>query len=171
MTVDKSCCDQVEDADFEDTRLMIPKGWHQILTEVYGNYMEMPPEDKRVPTTPASKSVFLIRMCRNRGQTRTGGMTAERLTAYFNMPQERITDKRDGQVVISCGIGLQRRKGIGRILQGNHKGVEANQLDYELLFVNDGSRDGSQDILDRLAASDSGVRVISFSRNFGHEAA
>lgn len=43
--------------------------------------------------------------------------------------------------------------------------------DYELLFVNDGSRDGSQDILDRLAASDSGVRVISFSRNFGHEAA
>ena len=42
---------------------------------------------------------------------------------------------------------------------------------YELLFVNDGSRDGSQDILDRLAASDSGVRVISFSRNFGHEAA
>ena len=50
VTVDKSCCDQVEDADFEDTRLMIPKGWHQILTEVYGNYMEMPPEDKRVPT-------------------------------------------------------------------------------------------------------------------------
>lgn len=50
VTVDKSCCDQVEDADFEDTRLMIPKGWHQILKEVYGNYMEMPPEDKRVPT-------------------------------------------------------------------------------------------------------------------------
>ena len=50
VTVDKSCCDQVEDSDFEDTRLMIPKGWHQILTEVYGNYMEMPPEDKRVPT-------------------------------------------------------------------------------------------------------------------------
>ena len=50
VTVDKSCCDQVEDWDFEDTRLMIPNGWHQILTEVYGNYMEMPPEDKRVPT-------------------------------------------------------------------------------------------------------------------------
>ena len=50
VTVDKSCCDQVEDSDFEDTRLMIPKGWHQILTEVYGNYMEMPPEDRRVPT-------------------------------------------------------------------------------------------------------------------------
>ncbi len=49
--------------------------------------------------------------------------------------------------------------------------LEQISWDYELLFVNDGSRDGSQDILDRLAASDSRVRVISFSRNFGHEAA
>ena len=49
--------------------------------------------------------------------------------------------------------------------------LEHISWDYELLFVNDGSRDGSQDILDRMAASDSRVRVISFSRNFGHEAA
>lgn len=49
--------------------------------------------------------------------------------------------------------------------------LEQISWDYELLFVNDGSRDGSQDILDRMAASDSRVRVISFSRNFGHEAA
>ena len=40
--------------------------------------------------------------------------------------------------------------------------LEQISWDYELLFVNDGSRDGSQDILDRLAASDSRVRVISF---------
>ena len=44
--------------------------------------------------------------------------------------------------------------------------LEQISWDYELLFVNDGSRDGSQDILDRMAASDSRVRVISFSRNF-----
>ena len=64
VTVDKSCCDQVEDSDFEDTRLMIPKGWHQILTEVYGNYMEMPPEDsppeeKRAPT-PSSQQIRIF---------------------------------------------------------------------------------------------------------------
>lgn len=43
--------------------------------------------------------------------------------------------------------------------------------DYELLFVNDGSRDGSRQILAAFAAEDPKVKVISFSRNFGHEAA
>lgn len=42
---------------------------------------------------------------------------------------------------------------------------------YELLFVNDGSRDGTLDILERLAGSDKKVKVLSFSRNFGHQAA
>ena len=43
--------------------------------------------------------------------------------------------------------------------------------DYALLFVNDGSRDRSAEILDRFAAEDTRVRVLHFSRNFGHEAA
>lgn len=43
--------------------------------------------------------------------------------------------------------------------------------DYELLFVNDGSRDQSLAILKEFAAADSRVKVINFSRNFGHEAA
>ncbi len=42
---------------------------------------------------------------------------------------------------------------------------------YELIFVNDGSRDRSPEILDRLAREDPRVRVIHFSRNFGHQAA
>ena len=43
--------------------------------------------------------------------------------------------------------------------------------DYELIFVNDGSVDDSRAILYRIAAEDPKVRVIHFSRNFGHEAA
>lgn len=43
--------------------------------------------------------------------------------------------------------------------------------DYELLFVNDGSRDKSLSILRELAAADGHVKVVNFSRNFGHEAA
>ena len=43
--------------------------------------------------------------------------------------------------------------------------------DYELIFVNDGSQDGSYDILKKFAAMSDKVRVVNFSRNFGHEAA
>ena len=50
VTLDQDWCDQVEDIAFEDTQLMIPKGWHQILTLVYGDYMQLPPEDQRVPS-------------------------------------------------------------------------------------------------------------------------
>lgn len=42
---------------------------------------------------------------------------------------------------------------------------------YELIFVNDGSQDGTMKILTRLSEMDKQVKVISFSRNFGHEAA
>jgi len=42
---------------------------------------------------------------------------------------------------------------------------------YELIFVNDGSKDRSPEILDDLARKDPRVRVIHFSRNFGHQAA
>lgn len=49
--------------------------------------------------------------------------------------------------------------------------LEILPWDYELLFVNDGSRDDSLAILREYAARDEKVKVVSFSRNFGHEAA
>lgn len=49
--------------------------------------------------------------------------------------------------------------------------LEKLSWDYELLFVNDGSRDRSLSILEKMAEENSRVKVISFSRNFGHEAA
>ncbi|MFQ5466266.1 MAG: glycosyltransferase family 2 protein [Thermodesulfobacteriota bacterium] len=44
-------------------------------------------------------------------------------------------------------------------------------LDYELVFVDDGSRDDSYERLRAIAGSDPKVRVIKFSRNFGHQTA
>ena len=48
----------------------------------------------------------------------------------------------------------------------------ANLTDeYEIVFVNDGSNDESLPMLEQLAATDPRVRVIDFSRNFGHQVA
>jgi glycosyltransferase involved in cell wall biosynthesis len=44
-------------------------------------------------------------------------------------------------------------------------------LNYEIIFVNDGSRDNTSTILDELAAKDSHVRAVHLTRNFGHQAA
>lgn len=42
---------------------------------------------------------------------------------------------------------------------------------YEILYINDSSTDGSQTVLENLVATHSHVRVLLFSRNFGHQVA
>lgn len=60
---------------------------------------------------------------------------------------------------------IQKAAGeIGRILSG------AN-ITYEVIFVNDGSKDGTWREIERVAGSDPCVKGVLFSRNFGKEAA
>ncbi len=46
-----------------------------------------------------------------------------------------------------------------------------SKFDLEIVYVNDGSRDRTEAILFDLADADSRVKVISLSRNFGHQPA
>lgn len=46
-----------------------------------------------------------------------------------------------------------------------------NNIPFEIIFVNDGSKDGTWDIIDSIASEHPEVSGISFSRNFGKEAA
>ena len=43
--------------------------------------------------------------------------------------------------------------------------------DHEIVFINDGSKDKTLEILEQIANKDEKIRVISFSRNFGHQCA
>ena len=45
------------------------------------------------------------------------------------------------------------------------------KFDYELVYVNDGSKDNTIKILKSIADNDGHVKVVNFSRNFGHQIA
>ena len=49
--------------------------------------------------------------------------------------------------------------------------LDALDRSFEVLYIDDGSRDGSTEELGRLASHDARVRVVSFRRNFGQTAA
>lgn len=49
--------------------------------------------------------------------------------------------------------------------------LQPTKLEYELVLVDDGSKDGSTQVLRELAAADKRVRVIELRRNFGQSAA
>jgi glycosyltransferase involved in cell wall biosynthesis len=46
-----------------------------------------------------------------------------------------------------------------------------DDLSFEVVYVNDGSKDRSLDLLEKIAADDGRVRVVDLSRNFGHQVA
>ena len=54
-----------------------------------------------------------------------------------------------------------------RLTQGMEKFGES----YEILFINDGSRDNTRDMLQELCKSDFHIKLIDFARNFGHQIA
>jgi dolichol-phosphate mannosyltransferase len=51
------------------------------------------------------------------------------------------------------------------------KHLDKLDISYKIIFVNDGSTDNSINILREFAKNDNTVKVLNFSRNFGHEAA
>lgn len=50
VTLKKEWCEETVDLEFEDTKLMAPKGWHEVLTWIYGDYKKLPPKEKQVPS-------------------------------------------------------------------------------------------------------------------------
>lgn len=74
--------------------------------------------------------------------------------------------------IISIVIPIyNEEKNIPTLYVELKKVLDEINFDWEIVFVNDGSKDGSIIELEKLSQVDSKVKVLDFSRNFGKEAA
>ena len=71
-------------------------------------------------------------------------------------------------VVVSC---FNEEQLLSQFISKCTQVLEGCQRDYELIFVNDGSYDGSRAVLQEYASRNGRVKIINLTRNFGHEAA
>ena len=74
-------------------------------------------------------------------------------------------------IIVSCYNEEETVNLLYNKLKEEAKSEVFNDVEFEYLFVNDGSKDNTLKILKELNKIDSSVRYISFSRNFGKEAA
>ena len=71
-------------------------------------------------------------------------------------------------IIVPC---YNEEKCIEKFYKEIKKIDEKNENDFEMIFINDGSSDDTLSIIKNLAKADKLVKYISFSRNFGKEAA
>lgn len=71
-------------------------------------------------------------------------------------------------IVVPC---YNEEESLGLLYRELIRVIKELKLDYEILFVDDGSSDNTLNVIKELLKKDKKVRFISFSRNFGKEAA
>src|SRR5262245_19750192 len=74
-------------------------------------------------------------------------------------------------MLLSIVIPVYNEREVLPVLLATLHKTLGRDLPYEIVFVDDGSRDGTSEALRSAASEDPRVKVIFFSRNFGHQAA
>jgi len=78
--------------------------------------------------------------------------------------------QQDGLLTIIVPV-YNEQHNIRQLLSNVQVVMDKEQYAYEIIFVNDGSQDGSSEILSSLAEHDTHVKVIHFRRNYGQTSA
>lgn len=82
-----------------------------------------------------------------------------------------VKDK-DRKIVYSVVVPLYNEElVINESYRRLKKVMDSCNESYEIIFVNDGSTDKTQELVNKICLNDSNIRLINFSRNFGHQAA
>lgn len=73
---------------------------------------------------------------------------------------------------LSVVIALYNEKeSLSELTGGIRQALEPLSIEYEIILVNDGSNDGSWELIEKMAQEDARIRGISFRRNYGKSAA
>ena len=74
---------------------------------------------------------------------------------------------------VSIVISAYNEEGnIQKLYQELQKNLESiHKVNFEILFVNDGSKDKTQSEIEKLIKKDERVKMVNLKRNFGHEIA
>jgi dolichol-phosphate mannosyltransferase len=89
------------------------------------------------------------------------------------MRREHLLRRQAGtNTVVSVVLPVYNERGVlAQLVESIDIALTSCLRSHEIIFVNDGSQDGSREILDELSESHPHVKVLHFSRNFGHQAA
>lgn len=63
------------------------------------------------------------------------------------------------------------QENISALIAAINNAMQPLSFDYEIIFVDDGSSDGTLSVIKAVMQYDTHVRFVSFSRNFGHQSA
>ncbi len=98
--------------------------------------------------------------------------------------EKRFHERPRGPIEIAAGYSAGDRMSLSivvpcmneqEVLRKTHQHLvailEQSPVNFEIIYVDDGSLDSTVDVLRELQANDARVRVIRFSRNFGHQVA
>lgn len=96
----------------------------------------------------------------------------EGIGEHFDAATTSLSRPAQDETLVSVVLPVYNEVEVLRQLLGQVRQTLAEcHVRSEIIFVDDGSSDGSERLLDKLAARYPEVRVIHFSRNFGHQAA
>jgi glycosyltransferase involved in cell wall biosynthesis len=102
-------------------------------------------------------------------------MVPEKLASLASTPEVFLEEVKDGPgkaVDLSIIIPvLNESSALKELAEGLRQELAKLGRAWEMIFINDGSTDGSEEVLNTLAEEDDRVRVIHFRRNFGQTAA
>jgi dolichol-phosphate mannosyltransferase len=132
--------------------------------------MDFDPTDQ-IPTDDAEAALRFCQALARQLRSETTADVARRNSDYADF---RAALSAQGAPVPELSVVIpvyNEEENLGVLIDRLVNALEGASLDFEIVFVDDGSRDGSVQKLNEIGASDKRIVLIELARNFGHQVA